>query len=115
MISSAIMHKLTSRCFLRVGGGGNISFQKGEQNTVHLEYHSHTSLSPRPNWDPTHPLSRKPVCLSPRNQGDTPLERGWAGPNSDDWSKSQALCLLCVENIRFRPKYRSLHLYSYNL
>ncbi len=44
-------------------------------------------LSPRPNWDPHHPLYRKRVCpLSSNRRGrNTRLRvRGWGGPNSDN-------------------------------
>jgi hypothetical protein len=42
-----------------------------------------------------HPLSRQRVCPSPRG-GHTRLQvRGWGSPNTDDWRKSLALCLLC--------------------
>jgi hypothetical protein len=46
----------------------------------------------------THPFSHQRVCPSPQNQrvGHTRLRvRGWGSPNSDDWRKSFALCLLC--------------------
>jgi hypothetical protein len=52
-------------------------------------------LFPRPNSPP--PLPQASVSL-PRNQKGrhTRLRvRGWGSPNSDDWRKSLALCLLC--------------------
>ncbi len=51
-------------------------------------------LSPRPNWDPLHPFSRKRV-LPPRNQrGERhTCLRVKGGPNSDDWRKSLTLLL----------------------
>jgi hypothetical protein len=55
--------------------------------------------STRRNWDTPHPLPRQQVSL-PLNQrgvGQTRLGvRGWGSPNSDDWRKSLALCLLCA-------------------
>jgi hypothetical protein len=57
-------------------------------------------LSPRWNWDPPHPLSRKRVCSPFRNQRgvNTRLRgREWGSPNSDDWRESLVLCLLCGE------------------
>jgi hypothetical protein len=45
------------------------------------------------------PLSRKRVCPpSPRTKGwgaHSMRLSGWGSPNSDDWRKSLALCLLC--------------------
>ncbi len=43
------------------------------------------------------PLSRKRVCPPlPKGGRRTRLRlRGWGSPNSDDWRKSLALCLLC--------------------
>jgi hypothetical protein len=55
-------------------------------------------LSPGPNWDP-HPLSRKQVCPPPEPK----IDDGGGGPNSDDWRKSLALCLLCVYSWRLLP------------
>ncbi len=46
----------------------------------------------------SHPLSSQRVCPSPRNQRGGTLAYGWGiwgSPNSDDWRKSLALCLLC--------------------
>ncbi len=50
------------------------------------------------------PLSRKRVCPEPsppdqRGGGGTVNRlqlKGWGSPNSDDWRKSLALCLLCA-------------------
>ncbi len=58
-------------------------------------------LSPLPNWDQPTTLSRKRVCPPPprTKRGGDRLGRGvreWGSPNSDDWKKSLALCLLCV-------------------
>jgi hypothetical protein len=43
------------------------------------------------------PLSRQRVCPQPKmGGGHTHLRvRGWGSPNSDDWRKGLALCLLC--------------------
>jgi hypothetical protein len=43
------------------------------------------------------PLSPASVPLPPETGGgQTRLQvRGWGSPNSDDWRKSLALCLLC--------------------
>ncbi len=47
----------------------------------------------------SHPLSRQRVFLpppEPKGGGHTRVRvRGWGSPNSDDWRKSLALCLLC--------------------
>ncbi len=58
-------------------------------------------MSPRRNWDsPT--LSLASECAPPpgsKGGGDTRLRmRGWGSPNSSEWSKSLALCLLLGEN-----------------
>ncbi len=49
------------------------------------------------------PLSCKRVCPpppEPKGRGHTRLRlRGWGSPNSDDWRKSLAVCLLCAANI----------------
>ncbi len=52
-------------------------------------------VSPRPNWDPhAPPLPQGVFPPPPQNQ------RG-RDPNSDDWSKSLALCLLCGVHLLF--------------
>ncbi len=61
---------------------------------IYLEYHSVCSLVR--TWTP---LSRKRVCPSPREgRGGihSPAGKGVGGPNSDDWRKSLALCVLCA-------------------
>ncbi len=54
-----------------------------------------------------HPFSRNRVCSSPsprtqRERGTLACGWGGGGPNSDDWGKSLALCLLCAFHIRVR-------------
>jgi hypothetical protein len=65
---------------------------------IYVEYHS-TYMSLRRTWESPHPLPRQRVFPSPQNQrggGHTRLRVwGWGSPNSDDWRKSLALCLLC--------------------
>jgi hypothetical protein len=57
-------------------------------------------MSPRRNWDsPTPSLASE--CAPPpgtkEGGGHTRLlVRGWSSPNSDDWRKGLALCLLCA-------------------
>jgi hypothetical protein len=70
------------------------------KNKVHLykEYHMQR-MSPRWNWDslppPLSPAS-VPLPPEPKGPGQTRLRvRGWGSPNSNDWRKSLALCLLC--------------------
>ncbi len=74
-----------------------VDFSAGFEHKVHiyLEYHSVCPLvrfgTPPPS------LSRKRVCSAPRTKGGTHslTGEGVGGPNSDDWRKSQAFCLLC--------------------
>jgi hypothetical protein len=60
-------------------------------------------MSPRRNWDCPNPLSCQRVCPSPQEpRGGGGLHtrlrvRGWGSPNSDDWRKSSALCLQCLQ------------------
>ncbi len=74
---------------------------QGMKHKVHIykEYHSVCPLVGTVPL-PSHPLSYQRVCTSPRNQrvggeAHSPAVRGWGSPNSDDWRKSLALCLLC--------------------
>jgi hypothetical protein len=68
--------------------------------SIFIEYHSVCPL--RRNWDsPTPFLANE--CASPppepksKRGGHTRLRvRGWGSPNSDDWRKGLALCLLCI-------------------
>jgi hypothetical protein len=46
-------------------------------------------MSPRPNRDP-------PTSSPKRGGAHSPGGEGVGGPNSDDWRKSLALCLLCA-------------------
>jgi hypothetical protein len=67
-------------------------------------------LSPRPNWDP-HPLSCKRVGPPPpETKGGQHLPAGEeaGGPNSDDWRKGLALCLLCAMNYSCALSYCKL-------
>jgi hypothetical protein len=69
---------------------------------VYIKYvyiKSTTLYVPSSELELSQPLSRQRVCPSPQNRGGgghTRLRvRGWGSPNSDDWRKSLALCLLC--------------------
>ncbi len=68
-------------------------------------------MSPRRNWDSPNPsLAGEYAPRSPQNRegGHTRLRvRGWGSPNSDDWRKSLALCLLC-DLPRFSPTWKLL-------
>ncbi len=57
-------------------------------------------MSPRRNWDsPTPSLASKCAPPSGTGGGDTRVQmRGWGSPNSNNWRKSLALCLFCVNN-----------------
>ncbi len=62
---------------------------------IYKEYHT---VCPSSELEFSQALSRQQVCSSPQNRGGhTRLQvRGWKSPNSDDWRKSLALCLICV-------------------
>ncbi len=64
-------------------------------------------MSPRRNWDSPTPLAAGECSLPPPDQrvgGHTRLLlKGWGSPNSDDWRKSLALCLLCASHPLNRP------------
>ncbi len=65
------------------------------------------------------PPTPSPVseCVPPELKGGThsPVVRGWGRPNSDDWRKSLALCLLCEEKSREKVvKVKVFHSYIVN-
>ncbi len=55
-------------------------------------------MSPRRNWYPT-PSAPRPLASVPPPPGTKGrgVGEGVGCPNSDDWRKSLALCLLCVK------------------
>jgi len=62
-------------------------------------YRAPQCMSPCRNWDSPTPLAAGECSLPPdqRVGGHTSLRlKGWGSPNSDDWRKSLALCLLCA-------------------
>ncbi len=65
-------------------------------------YKEYKSVCPIIGIGLSQPLCRQRVCPSrlppePGGGGHTHQRvRGWGSPNSDDWRKSLALCLLCV-------------------
>jgi hypothetical protein len=68
-------------------------------HNIYLEYHS---VCPSSKWylsPPPPPLPQASVTLPPEPKGvggNTRLQvKGWGSPNSDDWRKSLAFCLLC--------------------
>ncbi len=67
--------------------------------TKYIFIYSTTLCVPSSELGLSHPLSRQRVCPSPGIKGGgghTRLRaRGWRSPNSDDWRKSLAVCLLC--------------------
>ncbi len=82
--------------------GQRLNKQVGHSTpTKYISIKSTTVYVPSSELGLSHPLSRQRVCPSPRNQGGGPgghirlRVRGWGSPNSDDWRKSLALCLLC--------------------
>jgi hypothetical protein len=57
-------------------------------------------MSPRRNWDSSNPSSASecaPRPFKPKSGGTahSPAYEGVGSPNSDDWRKGLALCLLC--------------------
>jgi len=79
------------------------SVVSGYKVRIYKEYHSVCSLVGIGTL-PT-PLSPASLLLPPEpggGRGHTRLRvGGWGGPNSDDWRKSLALCLLCVSGYSF--------------
>ncbi len=50
------------------------------------------------NWDSPNPTPASECALPPGPKGGAHTRlrvRGWGSPNSNDWRKSLALCLLC--------------------
>jgi hypothetical protein len=68
--------------------------------TKYIYLQSTTVYVPSSEWGLSHPLSPQRVCRrNQRGGGHTRLRvRGWGPPDSDDWRKSLALCLLCGFN-----------------
>ncbi len=56
-------------------------------------------MSPRRNWGSPNPSPASECAPPPQPKGkggaQSPAGGGWGSPNSDDWRKSLALCLLC--------------------
>ncbi len=76
--------------------GGSNSWTR-TVHTIYLEYHSVCSFV---GTRTPHIINCKRVCPSPRNQRSggrvhSPAGEGRGKPNSNDWRKSLALCLLC--------------------
>ncbi len=67
-------------------------------------------MSPRRNWDSPTPSLASECAPPPGSRGGHARLRvgGWGSPNSDDWRKSLALCLLCGGSNLFR-RARSFH------
>jgi hypothetical protein len=79
-------------------------FLSYESQSTCLEYHSVCPLVG--TGTPPPPLLQ--ASVPPRNQRGRvhtrQRVRGWGSPNSDDWSKSLALCLLCDTSVRFESE-----------
>ncbi len=74
---------------------------KRRTTTKYLYIKSTTVHVPSSELGLSHPFSRQRVCPSPRFKGGgarSPAGGGWGSPNSDDWRKSLAVCLLCEDN-----------------
>ncbi len=65
--------------------------------TKYIYTQSTTVSVPSSELGPPHPSPPGSVS-PPQPKGGThsPAWRGWGSPNSDDWRKSLALCLICV-------------------
>jgi hypothetical protein len=75
--------------------------QNGRQYRSHPVYMKSTTVYvPWFELEHSHPLSPASVPLPPEPKGGGGHTRlrvgGWGSPNSDDWRKSLALCLLCA-------------------
>ncbi len=69
-------------------------------NTKYIYIQNTTVYVPSLELGLFHSLTRRRVCPPPPlgsgREGHTRLRvSGWGSPNSDDWRKSLALCLLC--------------------
>jgi hypothetical protein len=76
------------------GGGGDATRVEGVNHKVRI-YKKYHSVCPLVGIGTlTTPLSPASVPLHPGPGGTFAAVRGWGSPNSDDWRKSLALCLL---------------------
>ncbi len=88
------------------------SHQAAAQSHIYLEYHSvcllvwlrtpppplpQASVLPSPP-PPPNTGGRQPWTNSSMEATHSPVCREWRSPNSDDWRKGLALCLLCAHN-----------------
>ncbi len=70
--------------------------EENQKVHIHLEFHSVCPLVGIGTPNPSHTSE----CVPPEPKGGgahSPAGEGWGGPNSEDWRKSLALCLLCVK------------------
>ena len=61
---------------------------------IHKEYHT-TVYVPSLYLEPPPPRNQR----EGGGQAHSPAGEGWGSPNSDDWRKSLALCLLCEDGV----------------
>jgi hypothetical protein len=74
-------------------------------------------MSPRRNWDSPNPSPARECAPTPGIKGrrHTRLRvKGWGSPNSDDWRKSLALCLLCAHPYSSN-RFQFNCIFSYNV
>ncbi len=77
----------------------NIDNMVSQSTYICIEYQNHSECPLVGIWTPPPPLLQEcvPHPSEQKGGGHTCLrEREWGSPNSDDWRKSLALCLLCV-------------------
>ncbi len=80
-------------------------------------YRAPQCMFPRRNWASPNPSPASKCALPPTKRWGGHTRRrlkGWGSPNSDDWRKSLALCLLCApDNVSSTSVRIHIHLYMH--